>query len=89
MSSLDARAVAALAARTKHEVESGASTAAQFAIGLHGEIVAAQSFGTATTAPEANCAGSNPPPGSASASPTTLRNKVRAPTPTVSDTDCE
>ncbi len=48
MSSVDAQAVAALAARAKHEVESGASTAAQFAIGLHGEIVAAQSFGTAT-----------------------------------------
>jgi CubicO group peptidase (beta-lactamase class C family) len=43
--SLDHQAVERLAARVRDEVDSGRSTAAQFALGLHGEIVAHGSVG--------------------------------------------
>jgi len=47
MTTLDSAGVAALAGRVRDEVESGRSTGAQFAIGLHGEIAASGSFGAA------------------------------------------
>jgi CubicO group peptidase (beta-lactamase class C family) len=45
---LNADAVNALENRIRAEVEEGHSTADQFALGLHGELVAGGSFGTAT-----------------------------------------
>jgi CubicO group peptidase (beta-lactamase class C family) len=47
---LDADMLAALHARIQREIDEGRSLAAQFAIGLHGEIVASSAFGTATDA---------------------------------------
>ena len=44
---LNAQAVDALRARVRAEVDDGHSLAAQFALGMHGEIVGADSFGTA------------------------------------------
>ncbi len=45
---LNPTAVHALRSRIQAEVDDGHSTAAQFALGLNGEIVAAESFGAAT-----------------------------------------
>lgn len=45
---IDAAAVDALRARIGQEIDTGRSAAAQFALGLHGEVVAAGSFGAAT-----------------------------------------
>jgi CubicO group peptidase (beta-lactamase class C family) len=45
---LNANAVNALRDRIRAEVDEGHSEAAQFALGLHGEVVAGGSFGTAT-----------------------------------------
>ncbi len=47
---IDDLAVTRLAARIEEEVDSGRSAAAQFAVGLHGEIVASGSFGAADDA---------------------------------------
>jgi hypothetical protein len=45
---LNTAAVNALRSRIQAEIDDGPSQAAQFALGLNGEIVAAESFGTAT-----------------------------------------
>jgi hypothetical protein len=45
---LNANAVNALRNRIRAEIDEGHSEAAQFALGLNGEIVATESFGTAT-----------------------------------------
>ena len=47
---LNTAAVNALRDRIRAEIDDGHSNAAQFAIGLQGEIAAAESFGTATPA---------------------------------------
>jgi CubicO group peptidase (beta-lactamase class C family) len=46
---LNTDAVDALRNRIQAEIDGGHSQAAQFAIGLHGEIVAGESFGAATS----------------------------------------
>jgi CubicO group peptidase (beta-lactamase class C family) len=48
MPSLSPTGLSALHGRIEHELEVGHITAAQVAVGLHGEVVAFESFGTAT-----------------------------------------
>ena len=50
MSSVDLDAVGRLESRIQAEIDSGRSLAAQYALGLHGRVVAGRSFGTATDA---------------------------------------
>jgi CubicO group peptidase (beta-lactamase class C family) len=50
VSSVDLDAVGRLESRIQAEIDSGRSLAAQYALGLHGRVVAGRSFGTATDA---------------------------------------